>query len=255
MLPYNFKPKKNYNLIRVGSENDGGYLLDPDSITQSETLIALGLGTDWNFEKNFIKNNKNCKLHCFDFKINKYFWIKNILKSIEKFILRKISYKTFKSQIINNLEYSQFFKNKNIFFHERVIAKNKSCTSLDSIIKEFDLTKNIFLKIDIEGAEYRILDEIILHEEKISGIVIEFHDVDLHKNKIKNFIEELSLNLIHIHPNNVDYICKNNDPISIEMSFSKNPTIINDKQVNFPHILDQKNSDKNLEHELRFEKS
>ena len=255
MLPYNFKPKKNYNLIRVGSENDGGYLLDPDSITQSETMIALGLGTDWNFEKNFIKNNKNCKLHCFDFKINKYFWIKNILKGIEKFILRKISYKTFKSQIINNLEYSQFFKNKNIFFHERVIAKNKSCTSLDSIVKEFDLTKNIFLKIDIEGAEYRILDEIILHEEKISGIVIEFHDVDLHKNKIKNFIEELSLNLIHIHPNNVDYICKNNDPISIEMSFSKNPTIINDKEVNFPHILDQKNSDKNLEHELRFENS
>lgn len=253
MLPHNFKPKKNYDLIRVGSENDGGYLLDPNSIIQSETMIALGLGTDWNFEKNFIKKNKNCKLYCFDFKINKYFWIKNILKSFEKFILRKINFITFKSKILNNIEYSKFFKNNNIFLHERVIAKNKSCTSLDTIINEFHLTKNIFLKIDIEGAEYRILEEIILHEKKITGIVIEFHDVDLHKDKIKSFIDRLALNLIHIHPNNVDYVCNNNDPISIEMSFSKNPSIINDQEVKFPHILDQKNSEKNLEHELRFE--
>lgn len=253
MLPLNFKPKKNYNLIRLGSNNDGGYLLDPNSVTKTKTLIALGLGTDWNFEKSFIKKNESCNVHCFDFKINKSFWIKNIFKCIEKFILRKIKFEDFKTLILNNFEYRKFFRKKNIFFHETVIAKNKLCTNLDSIIKELCLTENLFLKIDIEGAEYRILDEIVTHQEKIVGIVIEFHDTDLHKEKIKKFIDNFSLKVIHIHPNNVDYLCKDNDPISIEMSFSKEPTIVDDKDVKFPHILDQKNSEKNSEHKLRFE--
>tara|TARA_B100000767_G_scaffold109346_1_gene104726 strand:+ start:163 stop:927 length:765 start_codon:yes stop_codon:yes gene_type:complete len=253
MLPSNFKPKKNYKLARFGSDNDGGYLLDPDSVLKTEHLIAFGLGSDWNFEKNFFELNNRCKIYCFDFKINKNFWIKNMIKCIEKLILKKITFKNFKSQILNNFKFGKFLKEKNIFLYERPIAKNKSCTDLDSVIEEFNLNKNIFLKIDIEGSEYRILEEIISHQEKITGLVIEFHDIDLHRDKIKNFINHFSLNLIHIHPNNVDYLCDNNDPVSLEMSFSKNPEIINDKEVKLPNILDQKNTEKNSDHDLRFE--
>ena len=176
-----------------------------------------------------------------------------MIKCIEKLILKKITFKNFKSQILNNFKFGKFLKEKNIFLYERPIAKNKSCTDLDSVIEEFNLNKNIFLKIDIEGSEYRILEEIISHQEKITGLVIEFHDIDLHRDKIKNFINHFSLNLIHIHPNNVDYLCDNNDPVSLEMSFSKNPEIINDKEVKLPNILDQKNTEKNSDHDLRFE--
>jgi len=38
--------------------------------------------------------------------------------------------------------------------------------------------------MDIEGGEYRILDNLIKHQDKICGIVIEFHDIDLHLEKI-----------------------------------------------------------------------
>ena len=53
MLPIEFKPQNEYELIRLGQDNDGGYLVDKKSIDDSKSLITLGLGFDWTFEKNY----------------------------------------------------------------------------------------------------------------------------------------------------------------------------------------------------------
>ena len=53
MLPNSFKPKKLYNLIRLGSDNDGGYLVEVDSHKKTKTLFSFGLGNDWHFERMF----------------------------------------------------------------------------------------------------------------------------------------------------------------------------------------------------------
>ena len=45
-------------------------------------------------------------------------------------------------------------------------------------------------------------DEIIAIEERLTGLVIELHDVDIHLNKIEKFIDKFSLNLVHVHANN-----------------------------------------------------
>ena len=65
---------------------------------------------------------------------------------------------------------------------------------------------NVFLKIDIEGSEYRILDQLIENQKKINGLVIEFHDCDLHFDRINRFIQSFELDLVHIHVNNYSYI-------------------------------------------------
>ena len=43
MLPIEFKPQNEYELIRLGQDNDGGYLVDKKSIDDSKSLITLGL--------------------------------------------------------------------------------------------------------------------------------------------------------------------------------------------------------------------
>ena len=44
MLPKYLKPTKEFDLIRLGQNNDGGYLVEKESIKKSNGLITLGLG-------------------------------------------------------------------------------------------------------------------------------------------------------------------------------------------------------------------
>ena len=50
-FPNDLKPKGSFDLIRIGNDNDGGYLVDKNSVLKSKSLIAMGISTDWSFEK------------------------------------------------------------------------------------------------------------------------------------------------------------------------------------------------------------
>jgi len=91
------------------------------------------------------------------------------------------------------------------------------------IIKE--KLKKVFLKIDIEGSEYLILDELIELSHLIDGLVIEFHDIENHLEIIQRFVERTPLNICHIHCNNHGRVNANNLPDSIECSFTAQPAI------------------------------
>ena len=67
-------------------------------------------------------------------------------------------------------------------------GNHNHCT-LASILSDIT-SQNIFMKIDVEGSEYRFLDTIISNQSRISGLVLELHDCDLHLEKISNFIEK-----------------------------------------------------------------
>ena len=79
MLPKELKPKHCYNLIRLGKNNDGGYLVEKDSLLNSQALISFGINLDWSFEKDFYYYNK-CKIHCYDHTI-KYSFIKKFSRN------------------------------------------------------------------------------------------------------------------------------------------------------------------------------
>ena len=44
MFPSNFKPLGEFNLSRIGGDNDGGYLIESASIEKTEALISMGIG-------------------------------------------------------------------------------------------------------------------------------------------------------------------------------------------------------------------
>ena len=115
-----------------------------------------------------------------------------------------------------------------------------------------NLNNPVFIKIDIEGSEYRILDELIKFQNNITGIVIEFHDFDLHIDNIIKFIENLNLELVHIHPQNPAPLNKENIPTQLEITFSKNPKKISN-HIKFPHELDQPANPNFQDIELVFE--
>ena len=243
MLPENFKPKNEYNLIRLGKNNDGGYLVEKYSFDEAKSLISFGLSFDWSFEKQFF-NIKNCPIHCYDPTIKyssiKKFSRKNIINLFKiKNLLNKNSFKKNIDNIFLYKDYKKFFTNEVIHYESSVgIGRNK--INFSEIINKTKLYP-LFLKIDIEGSEYRILEDIIKYQNKISGLVIEFHNVDLHKNLISKFINNFNLSLCHVHgqnPSGIDYLDDNNDPTQIEMTFSNTKNILSNIPK-IPHPLDQ----------------
>ena len=112
------------------------------------------------------------------------------------------------------------------------------------------------MKVDIEGNEYRVLDQIIKYQAQLSGLVIEFHNCDLMYEKIKSFIEELELSLVHIHVNNFGIITKDGFPAVLELTFS--PNKYNSKrredENNFPmEFLDQPNNKDEKDFDISFQ--
>ena len=63
----------------------------------------------------------------------------------------------------------------------------------------------------------------------------------MHESKIKNFIDNIGLKLVHIHPNNFGGLDKFGNPCLIELTFEKEPVIL--KETNsLPHKYDMKNN-------------
>lgn len=243
MLPKIFKPVNEYDLIRLGKNNDGGYLVEKESLAEAKSLISFGIAFDWSFEKHFLKI-KNCPIHCYDPFI-KYSNIKKFSRKslIDLFKIKNLFNKRLLKETINNIflynDYKKFFS-KEVVHYESSIGVGNNKVDFSETIKKIN-SYPIFLKIDIEGSEYRILDDLINYQDKISGLVIEFHNIDLHKDIISNFIKKFSLSLCHIHGQNPlgsNYLDSNNDPIQIEMTFSKSKNILSPKPK-IPHPLDQ----------------
>ena len=94
-------------------------------------------------------------------------------------------------------------------------SKNKNQISIPEILNSLT---GVVLKVDIEGDEYKILNDIKKNSKKIIFLIIEFHDVNKHLNKIRNFLKNLDLKIIHIHANNYGGIDKKNNPRVLELS-------------------------------------
>lgn len=249
MLPKIFKPNANYDLLRLGKDNDGGYLVCKESIRRSKVVFSFGISDDISFETDFKKQN-NCQIIAFDpTSTNKFFFKKMVINLI------KLNLKNLFNSLLNFYNFKKFFYKRNNLLVKKKIGIGGSLPfasiSFDKIILLTQEKKDFFLKIDIEGSEYRILDDLIKNSSLIEGLAIEFHDVDIHLDKISEFIKKIDLDLVHIHPNNYSEPGINNIPSALELTFARNPIVIN-REVILPHKLDQKNDPNSKNIDLLF---
>lgn len=166
-----------FKKLRCGKQGDGGYVVFDKDLDNINTLYSYGINDDVSFDMDFIKRS-NANVFMFDHTINKLPVINN------RFIFIKEAGTT-----------------ENINKHIRSFSPNNN---------------NLFLKMDIEGCEWDIFNELdttVL--SKFQQIVIEFHNLEFLQNHcfghLTNTYEKMSsifskLNTIfylgHIHGNN-----------------------------------------------------
>lgn len=212
------------NLVRLGGKHDGGYVVAKDALSSSSCLLSFGISYDLKFEYDF------AALSGFTHRVYMYdkSTIPASLKNIWERILSSLKFQSPRPL----LNYAGF-----IFMLRRLIRHGASlkrtnisnieqldCTTLSSILFQLPEKTGIFLKIDIEGDEYLILEDIISSLASFNALVIEFHNVGAYWSKIKFFVRVLKENgllLDHLHVNNYGGLSTNRRPNVIEVSFSR----------------------------------
>ena len=79
-------PKKIKNLVRLGRDNDGGYLVCKNTLNKCKNLITLGVGDDISFERDFDRLVKPKNIHLYDYTVSYMLFFKIILKYSRRFL-------------------------------------------------------------------------------------------------------------------------------------------------------------------------
>ena len=236
---YNFlRPKQTKNLARFGVKKDGGYIIDLTTINRVNHLISFGMADEFSFETDFLKNNKLNTLEIYDFSVNHKKYLKNILKVLRRFLTFRKNLNYLVSVIKSYFNFLKFINNKKVKFYPKKITnniKNKNEISSENIFYNLEKSINkIGLKVDIEGDEYKIINDIIKNSEKINFLIIEFHQIGI---KNKTFIDNTKkitefFDIVHLHGNNHEKVMKDGLPDVLEITFVNKNNNLN--YVNFP---------------------
>ena len=221
---------------RIGKDNDGGYVISmlPNSY---DLFISSGISNDISFESNFLDLYPDIRCYAFDGTI---------------------------SSLPAQHNRITFFK-KNLGY-----CNSDTLTNLHEYIENYD---NIFMKIDIEGHEFKIMPTIIKNKlmKKIKQFLIEVHtpaDInmfpeyfkgvsDINNNDMFNLFNEINNThtLVHFHANNGSKIQKIDGitlPHVFELTYIRND-FFNKKEKNIeslPTSLDMKNIPENDDYKL-----
>ena len=141
---YNFlKPIKNQNLVRLGRKADGGYIVDKNIVERTGGLISFGMGSDWSFELDYIKINKNVKIFMYDCYVSRIPYLKEIFKYLKRFLTFRCRFGDLQKRITSYQNFLNFFKNDSVTFYSEKITNFKKGNNEADIEKVFSRISNI----------------------------------------------------------------------------------------------------------------
>jgi hypothetical protein len=75
--------------------------------------------------------------------------------------------------------------------------------------------------MDIEGWEYRVLEQMLEFTDSVLGFVVELHDVDLHRDRISRFVTRSNggYAICHVHANNYGPVDEHGDATVLEVTW------------------------------------
>ena len=190
--------KKSINLNHVWYGNSyGGFYLCPEYLNTKSIVYSFGIGEDVSFDVDLIKNH-GCKVFGFDPTPKSKKYIKS-QKIDEKFHFYEFGISNISGAIDFYLPTNPEHVSGSIITQKNVNIENKinvEMKSLKDIMNELGHEHIDVLKMDIEGSEYDVLENILNENISISQILVEFHDRFFENGNLKSkqIIDKLNFN-------------------------------------------------------------
>ena len=234
------------NLRRFGVPRDGGYVGPPESIANNSVIFCFGLSRDWSFETELSAQVKGARIFAFDPTVNLKLFAAECfatLKQVFNFksdesLNRRARVFGYRSKIVKNYLISfRLQRNK----HIKKWIKDKSseienCISIGEIFTKYGKNREVVLKIDIEGDEFEVLNELLTlgQMSAIRSLFIEFHVFDTNWQNFSDLVHKLkeTHSLVHLHVNNGDLtLIQQATPHYLELTFIRKGILPETKEL------------------------
>jgi hypothetical protein len=248
------RPQSVGRMRRVGSKNDGGYVI-PENFPEIKTIVSFGLGDNWSFEKQLLEEGFIDEFVFYDHTVS--------FRSLFLRTTRRLSSRNFKIdalayRVLILFRYFVDFKVKRFRHVSKEITQFESTKVKTNLIEVADnvTDSQFFLKVDIEGDEYFLVDQIIKTSARIPLMIIEFHNTELKRVEFEDAILKLKEFFIicHVHPNNFEPLSSDGIPIAMEITFGRKDVYPFQGLIDFLPIqrLDAPSSANRDDHEISF---
>ena len=208
------------SLVRIGSANDGGYVVPLEAVKAARALVSFGLSHDWTFERDFRNYNADATIHCYDHTVSVRTAFQYSLGQLLRFVLLLRPGALRKT--LTWIDYKRFFSSEGTHFKQRIWADNQdNSATIDDVFSRLPAECPVFVKMDIEGGEYQVIDDLMQHSRNIVAMAIEFHDIDTVSEQFNAVVGKIKrdFHIVHIHANNMGGLAPFNFPLAPEMTF------------------------------------
>jgi FkbM family methyltransferase len=155
----------------------GGFYAHPNILNENSVVYSFGIGEDISFDRAIIEKH-DCKIFGFDPTPKSVSWVnkQNLPENfhfLEYGVSNESGFADF--YLPKNPEYvsGSIITQSNINVNEKIVVQMKT---IQDIMKELGHNHIDILKMDIEGEEYDVIENILDNKVSVSQILIEFHD-------------------------------------------------------------------------------
>ncbi|MFC2104850.1 FkbM family methyltransferase, partial [Bacteroidota bacterium] len=189
---------------------DASWTIANQSINSDSIIYSFGVGTDISFDLDLIKKY-NVDIHAFDPTPKSIEWVKK-QNITQKFIMHEHGLAAFTGSIEftlpDNPEYISGSIDNMLGSAGNTISI--SVKDLKTIMNDLSHSRIDILKMDIEGSEYDVIDDLISNKIIVQQLLIEFHHrfPKIGIKKTKEAIKKLNnygFKIFHISNNGEEY--------------------------------------------------
>lgn len=214
LIPADLWPQDVGDLIRVGRPYDGGYVVPRCALMAAHFLISVGVNDDWSFERASVDLNPALRLIGVDATTTAWYVVRRGLRFRVEYGLACLTGRRAKREFLRTrmpsvFDYWRFWAQHTLI--HKMLSRHTSATTvrlqdlMDRTLAD-GTESRVFLKIDIEGAEYGLLDDIVSAGPRLTGLAMELHDLPAHREQVTRFFAALRPHfvLVHLHANTYD---------------------------------------------------
>jgi hypothetical protein len=204
--PFDLAPFRPYvvDLVRVGKDGDGGYVVSRAGIDATRLLLSFGISVDWSFEEDLLSRVPDARLFAVEGRpsISTLGFATRAARGVLRGRPGEVKHWWHMTR-----EFQRFFSPATRAYRSAFLVAQPQPRGLtwDALAVETGIASmppaSVFVKMDIEGGEYDVLPFVLADAAVINSIVIEFHCLDTRWESFATLAAQLdeAFALVHMH--------------------------------------------------------